>query len=98
MRSESPEKATFVLCVLLVLAARAVAAFKVASTADDEVYPSVSGNTVVWQYFNSRYGDWDIYAAVLDGPEVAFETEYAWGPEGAESEAVEEQVEFESEP
>jgi beta propeller repeat protein len=71
MRSESPTKATFVPCVLLVLAAcsaaRAVTAFKVASTADDELYPSVSGNTVVWQYFNSRYGDWDIMGAQILG-------------------------------
>lgn len=71
MRSESPTKATVVPCVLLVLAAcsaaRAVTAFKVASTVNDEVYPSVSGNTVVWQYFNSRYGDWDIMGAQILG-------------------------------
>ncbi len=69
MRSESPTKATFVPCVLLVLAAcsaaHAITVFKVASTADDELYPSVSGNTVVWQYFNSDYGDWDIMGAQI---------------------------------
>lgn len=51
--------AIFSLC----LTARALTIFPVAVTEDDETYPCVSGDTVVWQAFNSRYGDWDILGA-----------------------------------
>ncbi|MBN2130462.1 MAG: hypothetical protein JW741_13250 [Sedimentisphaerales bacterium] len=37
--------------------------FPVATTDDDETFPTVSGGTVVWQFYNSRYDDWDIRGA-----------------------------------
>ena len=43
--------------------AQALTIFRVAATEDDETYPCVSGSTVVWQSFNSRYGDWDVLGA-----------------------------------
>ncbi len=69
MRSKSPIKSSMVGSVLLVLtvaaAAQALTLLKVAATEDDETYPSVSGNTVVWQSFNSRYDDWDIAGTTI---------------------------------
>lgn len=69
MRSESPNRLLIVASLFLVLAAstaaHAVTVLKVAATDDDETYPSVSGDTVVWQFFNSRYDDWDIAGAVI---------------------------------
>ncbi|HNS22430.1 MAG TPA: hypothetical protein PKH24_18140 [Sedimentisphaerales bacterium] len=75
MRSELRNKLLFGASLFLLLAAcpmaHAITIFRVAATSDREVYPSVSGNTVVWQFFNSRYGDWDIEAAqVFDGKVV----------------------------
>jgi len=67
MRNESPGRASLAAGVFLVLtvssAVHAITIFKVAATADEEMYPSVSGDTVVWQVFNSRYGDWDVMGA-----------------------------------
>ena len=69
MRSKSPKRLPVAASLFLVLAAsaavHAVTILKVAATEDDETYPSVSGNTVVWQSFNSRYDDWDIAGAVI---------------------------------
>jgi len=49
---------------LMVSAATAeMTVFPVATSDDDEVFPTVSGNTVVWQFYNSRYDDWDIEGA-----------------------------------
>jgi len=36
---------------------------------DDQENPDIDGTMVVWQ--DNRRGPWNIYAAVLDGPEVA---------------------------
>jgi len=75
MRSESLNKRFSGASLLLVLAACALAQgttfFKIATTDDHEMYPSVSGDVVVWQFFNSRYGDWDIEAAEVTDGEVA---------------------------
>ncbi|MBP7049388.1 MAG: hypothetical protein KBE65_00070 [Phycisphaerae bacterium] len=77
MRSELRKKLPFGASLFLLLAvcptARAITIFKVAATEDHEAYPSVSGNTVVWQ--DDRDGNWDIYGAILDGPEVTTTTE-----------------------
>ncbi len=72
MRSEPWSKLLFGASLFLLLAvcpmAHAITIFRVAVAGDPEMYPAVSGNTVVWQVFNSRYGDWDIEAAqVFDG-------------------------------
>jgi hypothetical protein len=63
------------LCVVSIgpLAHGAVTVLRVATTAEDEAFPPVCGNTVVWQ--DDRDGTWDIYGAIVDGPEVATETE-----------------------
>jgi hypothetical protein len=67
----------WVASVCLVLAAcsaaQAITVFKVATTEDDEAYPSVSGGIVVWQVFNSRYGDWDIVGADITSGKPAGE-------------------------
>lgn len=74
MRSESLHKmplAASLLTLLVVCAtAHAIAIFPVMATEEDEAYPMVSGNTVVWQYFNSRYGDWDVEGALMSDDEV----------------------------
>lgn len=67
MRSKSPNRSLIAASLCLILAAsasaRALTVFAVATTGDDETFPTVSGNTVVWQFYNSRYGDWDIEGA-----------------------------------
>jgi beta propeller repeat protein len=67
MRSRISNKSLTVTSLCLVLAAataaRALTVFRVATGKDDEEFPSVSGNTVVWQFYNSRYDDWDIAGA-----------------------------------
>jgi len=74
MRSESLHKPSFAASLFLVLAvctaAPAITVFKIAATNDAEAYPTVSGDTVVWQFFNSRYGDWDIEGADISNAEV----------------------------
>jgi hypothetical protein len=78
MRSESSDRTLTAVRVLLVLAvgpaAHAITVFNVAATPEEEAYPSISGNIVVWQAFNSRYGDWDILGAeIANGtPMVSF--------------------------
>ncbi|MEN6425226.1 MAG: hypothetical protein ABFE13_07680, partial [Phycisphaerales bacterium] len=75
MQSESlhkPPCAASLLTLLAVCAAaHAITIFPVAATEDDETYPTVSGNTVVWQFYNSRYGDWDIEGAQVSSGEVS---------------------------
>jgi beta propeller repeat protein len=44
--------------------------FQITDSDDDEVNPAISGNVVVWQD-NRDDGPWNIYAAILFGPEVA---------------------------
>ncbi len=71
MRSEVCNRwwAVVSLCLVLVTSAAAdVAVFRVAATADDETFPTVSGNVVVWQFYNSRYDDWDIKGADISNP------------------------------
>jgi beta propeller repeat protein len=60
------------LCVVSTgpLVRGAVTVLRVATTAEDEAFPSVCGNTVIWQYFNSRYGDWEISGADIADPAV----------------------------
>lgn len=74
MRSESPHKmplAAGLLTLLVVCTTtRAITIFPVMATEEDEAYPMVSGNTVVWQYYNSRYGDWDVEGALVSDDEV----------------------------
>ena len=52
-------------CVILMLSAATaeMTVFPVATSDDDEVFPTVSGNAVVWQFYDSRYDDWDIEGA-----------------------------------
>jgi len=81
MRRELSHKSFVAAGLCLILAASgAVAAmtvFPVAATDDDETFPTVSGDTVVWQFYNSRYDDWDIRGAdisdavVLDDFQIA---------------------------
>ena len=71
MRSRLPHRSFIAVSLCLILTASAVAraltVFPVARTGDDEAFPTVSGNTVVWQFYNSRYDDWDIEGAdILD--------------------------------
>ncbi len=67
MRSEMLKRPLVVasLCLVLLVSAtaQALTVFRVATGKDDEAFPSVSGNTVVWQFYNSRYDDWDIAGA-----------------------------------
>jgi len=67
MRSELSGKSFVAAGLCLILAASGAVAqmtvFPVATTGDDEEYPTVSGGTVVWQFYNSRYDDWDIRGA-----------------------------------
>ncbi len=72
MRSETSNRSSIVVSLSLVMAActaaHALTVFRVAATADDEAFPTVSGNVVVWQWYNSRYGDWDIEGADITDP------------------------------
>jgi hypothetical protein len=71
MQSETPKRWLVVVGLCLVLAASVAAeinVFRVAGTQEDEGFPTVSGNIVVWQYFNSRYGDWEIEGADITDP------------------------------
>jgi beta propeller repeat protein len=71
MRSEILNRwlATGSLCLALAASAAAdITIFRVAATGDDEAFPTVSGNTVVWQFYNSRYDDWDIQGADISNP------------------------------
>jgi beta propeller repeat protein len=43
--------------------------FIITDTAYDQKNPAIWGKTVVWQ--DNRYGEWSIFATVLDGPEFA---------------------------
>lgn len=74
MRSESLSGSSVIAGLCLILAActtaQALAVFKVAATSDDEALPVVSGDIVVWQVFNRRYGLWDIMAADISDPEA----------------------------
>jgi len=67
MQSKSLHKLPSAAGLFLILAsctaARAITIFKVAATEENEAYPMVSEDTVVWQVFNSRYGSWDIEGA-----------------------------------
>jgi len=71
----SPFKKAFIVTVVLLAlgfsaAARALSVFPVARTGDDEAFPAVSGGVVLWQFYNSRYGDWDIAGADISDPAV----------------------------
>ncbi len=73
MRNETRERlfaAATMLCVISAasLAQGAVTVFRVATTEEEELYPSVCGDIVVWQYFNSRYGNWEINGADIANP------------------------------
>ncbi|MHC4507773.1 MAG: hypothetical protein ACYTAO_02300 [Planctomycetota bacterium] len=43
--------------------------FQITADPHDQAHPAISGNIVVWQ--DNRDGNWQIYAVLLDGPEVA---------------------------
>jgi hypothetical protein len=72
MRSEPVLRILAVRGLLLVLGvcstAGALTHFKVASSADDEVFPTVCGTTVVYQFYSSRYDDWEIQGADVSDP------------------------------
>ena len=43
--------------------------FQITDDPADQTNPAISGPVVVWQ--DSRSGTWNVYAVVLDGPELA---------------------------
>jgi beta propeller repeat protein len=45
------------------------AAFAVSPGIDDQELPDVHNDIIVWQ--DNRDGNWQIYAVLLDGPEIA---------------------------
>lgn len=55
------------VCVVFMvsLSVAEMTVFPVATSEEDEIFPTVSGGTVVWQFNNSRYDDWDIEGADL---------------------------------
>jgi len=74
MRGQLSNKSFVAAGLCLILAASSTAAemtvFPVATTDDDEAFPVVSGGTVVWQFYNSRYDDWDIKGADISDTAV----------------------------
>lgn len=74
MRSKSSNSLFPAAGLCLILAASTAIAeltvFPMATTDDDETYPVVSGDTVVWQFYNSRYDDWDIKGADISDAAV----------------------------
>jgi hypothetical protein len=71
MRRETPAKlvvASLGLLLAASVAPGAITVYRVAATADDEAYPTVSGNVVVWQFYDSRYDDWNLKAADISDP------------------------------
>jgi len=71
MKSRTRDKSLATsVCLALILgtAAQALTVFRVATTEDDEAFPSVSGHKVVWQFYDSRYGDWDLELADISNP------------------------------
>lgn len=56
-------------CLVVVAVARAaITVFPVATTSEEEGFPTVCGDVVVWQYYNSRYDDWDILGGDFADP------------------------------
>ena len=60
---------TKLVVLLTTLACSAAGAGDWQEFADDQTEPAIYGNTIVWQ--DSRNGNWNIYAVILDGPAVA---------------------------
>jgi hypothetical protein len=69
MWSELSKRSLVAAGVCVLLAASAAVAemivLPVAASDEDEVFPTVAGNTVVWQFYNARYDDWDVEGADL---------------------------------
>ena len=60
-----------VACIVLISSsawAQSWKEFLVSGMAYSEYTPCVSGNTVVWEAWNSSFGDWDVYGADISDP------------------------------
>ena len=58
----------FALIGIISSVARAWTEFPVATSVNDEEYPAISGDKVVWQVYNRWYGDHDIMGADIADP------------------------------